>query len=354
MGVVGDRTLAISRRQWPLRFRRTLRNSPKPTKFIFGSGEPVIARRQIIVSHPLLGDVTVDVVPGQLPFLIGRKLLKRAKISINFEKNFIESTQPDSSKIRQSGSAYLISLKDTEQLLTRVGASGKSISLPSEDCAAVRPDQRTEDAHHADGDKIGVSATADTPIASSASRQGTERAVRHSSQHSSSEVQSNKSENLTKEFACQYACCTAFCADFNVFTAAQEANEVVGDRELEENAIEGWIRQTPSTDGVPSTPAAKQLPTLRERSGTDPMISKDDADILNKRHPSRAWFITAGFLQRLHLLRHAPAKKLIEFLENVVPLKARQRNTPEFRRWKAATSAYCEHIIKSCASCNAF
>ena len=209
VGVVGDRTLAISRRQWPQRFRRTLRNSPKPTKYIFGSGEPVVARRQIIVSHPLLGDVTVDVVPGQLPFLIGRKLLKRAKISINFENNFIESTQPDSSKIRQSGSAYLISLKDTEQLLTRVGASGKSTSLPSEDCAAVRPDQRAEDAQIADGDKIGVSATADTPIASSASRQGTERAVRHSRQQSSSEVQTNKSEKLTKEFACQYACCTA-------------------------------------------------------------------------------------------------------------------------------------------------
>ena len=354
VGVVGDRTLAISRRRWPQRFRRTLRNSPKPTKYVFGSGKPVIARRQIIVSHPLLGDVTVDVVPGQLPFLIGRKLLKRAKISINFEDNFIESTQPDSSKIRQSGSAYLISLKDTEQLLTRVGASGKSTSLPSEDCAAVRPAQRAEDAQLADGDKIGVSSAADTPIASSASHQGTERAVRHSRQQSSSEVQSNKSEKLTKEFACQYACCTAFCADFNVFTAAQEADEVVGDRELEENAIEGWIRQTPSTEEVPSTPAAKQLPTLRERSGTDPMISKNDADILNKRHPSRAWFITAGFLQRLHLLRHAPAKKLIEFLENVVPLKARQRNTPEFRRWKAAISAYCEHIIKSCASCNAF
>ena len=54
----------------------------------------------------------------------------------------------------------------------------------------------------------------------------------------------------------------------------------MGDRELEENAIEGWIRQTPSTDEVPSTPAAKQLPTLRERSGTDPMISKNDAWLL--------------------------------------------------------------------------
>ena len=155
-GVVGDESLALARRRWPLRFRRALCAAPRPTKYIFGSGAPVIARRQIIVSHPLLGDVTIDVVPGQLPFLIGRKLLKRAKISINFEKNFIESTQPDSSKIRQSGSAYLISLKDTEQLLTRVGASGKSTSLSSEDCAAVRPDQRTEDAQHADGDKIGV------------------------------------------------------------------------------------------------------------------------------------------------------------------------------------------------------
>ena len=90
VGVVGDRTLAISRRQWPQRFRRTLRNPPKPTKFIFGSGEPVIARKKVLVNHPLFGVAEFDVVPGRLPFLVGRKLLKRAKISIDFDKNIIE------------------------------------------------------------------------------------------------------------------------------------------------------------------------------------------------------------------------------------------------------------------------
>ena len=142
-------------------------------------------------------------VPGQLPFLIGRKLLKRAKISINFENNFIESTQPDSSKIRQSGSAYLISLKDTEQLLTRVGASGKSTSQSptgSDDARSAAQCQKVSVS--SGGDKILSAATADGGIASEAS--GQERAARAKNQSRPSLSvddynASNSKEKVTKK-----------------------------------------------------------------------------------------------------------------------------------------------------------
>ena len=299
--MVGDRNLALARRMHPQRFRRTLRAPPRPTNYIFGSGAPVIARRKVLLNHPLLGDVEIDVVPGRLPFLIGRKLLKRAKISINFEKNFIESAQQAACKLRQSGSAYLISLQDTEKLIQRVGASGQSNFPSSEDRAAIRPDQRQEASMSSGGDKIISSATADGGIASAAS--GQERAARAKNQSRPSLSvddynASNSKEKVTKEFVCQYECCTALHADINVYAAATDATEISD--ELETHAIEGWVRAPTVEDSPPAD--ASTLPTLRERSGSDIMISKETAAILQKRHPSRVWHVTAGFLQRIHLL----------------------------------------------------
>ena len=172
-GVVGDHNLALARRRWPSRFRRTLRAPSKPTQFIFGSGAPVIARRKVMLNHPLLGDVEIDVVPGRLPFLIGRRLLKRARISIDFDKNIIESA---ASNLRQSGTAYLISLQDTEKLVKRIGASGKSTSpspTGSDDARSAAQCQTVSVS--SGGDKILSSATADGGIASAAS--GQERAA---------------------------------------------------------------------------------------------------------------------------------------------------------------------------------
>ena len=120
-----------------------------------------------MLNHPLLGDVEIDVVPGRLPFLIGRKLLKRARISIDFDKNIIESA---ASNLRQSGTAYLISLQDTEKLVERIGASGKSISpspTGSDDARSAAQCQTVSVS--SGGDKILSSATADGGIASAAS-----------------------------------------------------------------------------------------------------------------------------------------------------------------------------------------
>ena len=188
--------MTVARRRWPSRFRKALSKPAPPVKYIFGSGSPIVAKKRVIINHPLLGDAHVDVVPGKLPFLIGRKMLKRAKISINFEHNFIESAQQASSKLRQSGSAYLISLKDTEQLIQRIGASGKSISSSS----TGRDDERSaaqcqEVATNTGGEKIELPATAGESIASSAALSGTERAVRKTRPNDSFEEQSGKNEN---------------------------------------------------------------------------------------------------------------------------------------------------------------
>ena len=274
LGVVGDRNLALARRMHPQRFRRTLRAPPRPTNYIFGSGAPVIARRKVLLNHPLLGDVEIDVVPGRLPFLIGRKLLKRAKISINFEKNFIESAQQAACKLRQSGSAYLISLKDTEKLIQRIGASEKSTSpSPTGSDDARSAAQCRKSSMSSGGDKILSSATADGGIASVADS-GKERAARAKNQSRPSVSvddynASDSKEKFTKEFVCQYECCTALHADINVYAAATDATEVSD--ELETHAIEGWARAPTVEDSPPD--GASTLPTLRERSGSDLMIS---------------------------------------------------------------------------------
>ena len=56
-------------------------------------------------------------------------------------------------------------------------------------------------------------------------------------------------------------------------------------------------------------------------------------------------------VKRLHLLRHAPASKMQEFLVSATPLKARKRNTVEYQRWLRAVKAFCEHVHKSCVAC---
>ena len=73
LGVVGDKTLRLSRRQNPSRFRTALSKPAKPIKYVFGAGMPIEAHKRVILVHPLLGEVPIDIVPGKLPFLIGRK-----------------------------------------------------------------------------------------------------------------------------------------------------------------------------------------------------------------------------------------------------------------------------------------
>ena len=85
--VVGDQTLRLARHKNPKRFRAALRRQSRPVRYLFGAGRAVEARRRIILLSPLLGQVLVDVVPGKLPFLVGRELMKTAKLKIDFANN---------------------------------------------------------------------------------------------------------------------------------------------------------------------------------------------------------------------------------------------------------------------------
>ena len=288
-------------------------------------------------------------------------MLKRAKLTLKFANDYIESMIA-AKRLRQSGRAFLISLNDADTVLKQVGSSPQSN-------LATPLGVETNSAEKSAGDtcasvKIVQSATAEGTSASQVEgstqhlpeRAGRSRRARHSDTHDDDiGDRSDSKERLTTEFVhtCNYQCCTALHADINVYTATTHADAAAIDGAVESSAIESWINAEPQEAPLDAEGGAEpaKAPALRDRSGSDLLIPRETANTLNKRYASRAWFVTAGFIQRLHLLRHAPAGRMEEFLTMVVPLKAKQRNTPEFRRWKAAVSAYCAHVVRACASC---
>ena len=93
------------------------------------------------------------------------------------------------------------------------------------------------------------------------------------------------------------------------------------------------------------------MAALRDKTGSDLLVPREVANILQSRYPSRVWWVTAGFVQRLHLLRHAPSTKMREFLLTATPIKARRRSTAEYKHWVNVITTFCEHVYRSCVSC---
>ena len=175
-------------------------------------------------------------VPGSLPFLIGRKLMRKAKLKIDFDNDFIEA-QVAQKRLRQVGSAFLIALGDAETILQHVGAS------PQSNLAAPVDDDTNSVEQHAgnicSSEKIVNSATAECMIASQEEgsskplreRAGRSRQARNAGQITEQADRIEAHEQLTTGFATKHACssncCNALCGDINVFLASTHAEESV-------------------------------------------------------------------------------------------------------------------------------
>ena len=89
---------------------------------------------------------------------------------------------------------------------------------------------------------------------------------------------------------------------------------------VENHVVEGGLGDT-------SDPAATRLdvdenaiehvdgqPPVRDRSGNDMLITISEARELDRKDKSKALFVRAGILRKLHLRRHAPSQKMSEFI----------------------------------------
>ena len=87
--VIGDETLALARRATKGIFRNPLASPQRKTRYIFGAGRGVEATRRVLLSHRALCTILCDVVPGKVPLLAGRRLLKRLKVILDFGPEYI-------------------------------------------------------------------------------------------------------------------------------------------------------------------------------------------------------------------------------------------------------------------------
>ena len=343
--VCGDDTFRDAMSLAPKLARKAMELDTEPNYYTFGAGDTLRSIGTIRL-RTWIGNIDVNLVPGKLPFLMGRRFMKKKKTIINFAKKNITFENPkeepnptEKSRITISGTDHLVPLshpasgepavkklssltvgtfKPTNSEEVREGA-------PSEGLATLRKSEELGDQSARCGGVEGLAgARRLTNIDAALS-------VIHRCKCS------NPDDHVQSD---------SVYADFNVYTALEPDEE----RQVEDAIIKGWLgtsRAEAPTQPVPETAA------LRGRPAASPILPTDRADDLNSRYPSKVWCLTGAFLRRLHLLRHAPAARMSAFVKAAVPLKAKQRmdQDKEVRRFLKAVEAYCEFVVKGCTGC---
>ena len=96
--VVGSNTIEILRKIFPDFVIKTIKPVYKSMRYFFGAGQPQSPLYQVLVRDKAIGHVRVDVVPGNLPMLVGRRFLKLARAILDFGKDeFKSNSKPWSS-----------------------------------------------------------------------------------------------------------------------------------------------------------------------------------------------------------------------------------------------------------------
>ena len=315
--VCGDDTFRDAMSLAPKLARKAMELDTEPNFYTFGAGDTLRSIGTIRL-RTWIGNIDVNLVPGKLPFLMGRRFMKKKKTIINFAKKNITFENPkeepnptEKSRITISGTDHLVPLSHP--------ASGEPAvkKLSSLTVGTFKPTNSEE-------------AREGAPSEGLATLRKSEEQGDQSARCGGVEVLAG-ARRLTKIDAALSAIHRCKCsnpddhvqsdsvyADFNVYTALEPDEE----RQVEDAIIKGWLgtsRAEAPTQPVPETAA------LRGRPAASPILPTDRADDLNSRYPSKVWYLTGAFLRRLHLLRHAPAARMSAFVKAAVPLKAKQR-----------------------------
>ena len=82
---------------------------------------------------------------------------------------------------------------------------------------------------------------------------------------------------------------------------------------------------------IPRTKRQGLANTRSGRKGPTHKIKRSEESGSEKK--SNVWFVRAGFVRKLHLLRNALSAKMSEFLITAAPQRARRQDSELFRRW---------------------
>ena len=316
--------------------------------YTFGAGPSTRSVERHKLDIQRIGHLYVDVVPGALPFLLGRQLLKRKVLIPDFAQDILISGRGTPGEVISSP-AHVMRLRPLDSL-----ASAAEVRLtPSVDALEVLVETTT--AAEATSAHVGAGTSASTELMPVEVRKHRARGGKQRVWTSTlddevlerEEIEQNKAKTKLTE---SYKRCTNpqcdedGCWDFNVYTALKKSP----DRELEEALIKELLSEELPAH---SPPQEDSLAPLRERTGSARVLSKQVSDRLNASYPSPAWGIRAGFIRRLHLLRHAPAEKIREFIYAALPLKAKSRDAKACKQFCDMVKAVAEKVIAQCIGC---
>ena len=321
--------------------------------YTFGAGPPTRCVERHKIQCPRLGHIYVDVVPGALPFLLGRQLLKRKEVMCDFQKDTLTTGRGSAAEVT-TRPAHVMRLQPLTSLASAAETSQLRL-IPSVD--AVEGLVETITVAEATSARVGADESASAELMPVEAQRRRARGGKQRVTSTLDEVrewegkedEQNKAKEtkLTESYSRRCAnpqCDEDGCWDFNVFTAIKKHPH----RELEEALIEELLSEELPAH---SPPQEDSLAPLRERTGSARVLSKQVADRLNASYPSPAWGIRAGFIRRLHLLRHAPSGKIREFIYAALPLKAKRQDAKTCKQFCDLVMAVADKVIAQCIGC---
>ena len=310
----------------------------------------------------------IDIVRGSLPFLFGRAFLRINQGIMDFKKDKLTING------RHTRPAHKISLSQlvgSDPILKKLSAFNGIVNhpwrpkLPNVYADSSSPPQA-----------LPQNQAAESNLASGEGKQAMgqgldeKNSVRSGKKHTSKnkrEKELQNEETTLKKVKHVPSDILDECNNYNIFTALMEFGENATEIELESAIIKGLYggshdkpQNSPGNDraGSDLPPAlapssSEQLPPIRDRGGQQRLLSSEQIAELNAAFPARVWFINAGILRKMHLLRHSPAQKMVDFVRKAIPPNAMRRigSFPLIRTFLDNVFRLSESICKKCVGC---
>ena len=309
--------------------------------YTFGAGKQYSPVKTVLAKHPKFSkEIRIDVVEGQLPFLLGRAFLRTHRGVLDFRK--------DTSSLNgiKSNGAHQVPLSslggeepDSKHRVSFNGETANQASdLPTSNVSSsdTPPDPSKMDQSKSDLDQSATKG-------------------KESVSESCGGVTEVYTGSMKKKFQFngRHDCA---CCDINLYTALN-ADETFPEREVEDAILRAWLGSGDGTSdkqqGNGNRPPSEQLPPVRERSGNEPLLPTEKSVQLSNTFPSPIWFITSGLIRRLHMMRHSPAAKIVHFIRTAVPARAMQKqgSYPAVKDFLRNVQIFAEHVVKKCIGC---
>ena len=308
----------------------------------------------------------IDIVHGSLPFLFGRAFLRIHQGIMDFKKDRLILNG------RHTRPAHKISLSQlvgSEPVLKKLSALNGIVNhawrpkLPNVYADSNSPPQaspQNQSAESYPANDEGVQEMDQGLVEETNAPTGSKRHTsKQKKDHKNKSELNMRVKHVPNDILDE-------CNDYNIFTALMEIGENATEFELEAAIIKGLYGgshdkpNSPDNDRASSRlplalapSSSEQLPPIRDRGGHHRLLSDEQIAELNAAFPARVWYINAGILRKMHLLRHSPAQKMVDFVRKAIPPPAMKKigSFPLIKAFLENVSRLSESICKKCVGC---